>query len=309
MCITGATGHLGREMVPFLLSQGVELTCLVRNTHVLNVGKDVRLVKGDLCNEMSLKRFVKGQDICIHLAAQVASAEWLSYEKTNIYGTKNLCEAIIRNNKVCKLISMSSVTALNTELGSFYSSHYAKSKYLGDQIISDYSKNHGLHACIMYPGFIFGGYCDEFLLGMKKFLKGKITFFISSKNKRAPFTHTDALNHYVLEKMWQFPTHFTRFLVTHKINMSMKDVISYVANEAKLPVPKWTLPKWPVFFIAFLIDKISHIIGVTSPLSRRHVNALSISYPITNNDIIYDDFWQDDNTIISTIASEFHKLR
>ena len=78
--ITGASGHVGSNLVRSLISQGMEVRVLVhRNTQVFEALK-VETVRGDICDADSLAPAFSGVDTVYHLAAKVSieMAGWLA---------------------------------------------------------------------------------------------------------------------------------------------------------------------------------------------------------------------------------------
>ncbi len=59
--LTGATGHIGGALLPYLLGKGRRLRCLVRDAERADLGPDVDVIEGDLDDRDSLEQaFVEG---------------------------------------------------------------------------------------------------------------------------------------------------------------------------------------------------------------------------------------------------------
>ena len=68
--VTGGTGFIGRRLVTRLVGEGHDVTALVRKTsHKDVLPKGITIVEGDMLDESSLEKVVRGQDAVIHLAA------------------------------------------------------------------------------------------------------------------------------------------------------------------------------------------------------------------------------------------------
>lgn len=118
IAVTGATGHLGGNLVRLLLSRSHDVSCLVRqDTRTLD-GLPVRLETGDMLDRESLARLVAGADIVFHLAALIS----LRYkdptgrvEKVNVQGTKNIIDAC-RAAGVQRLVHFGSIHVFDENL-------------------------------------------------------------------------------------------------------------------------------------------------------------------------------------------------
>ena len=90
--ITGATGFVGRNLVPRILKEGHDVVCLMRypDQYVNNeIYKECRIVKGDVTQRESIRGLLGDLDILIHLAV----ATPLTTDKSNknsYYKTWNL---------------------------------------------------------------------------------------------------------------------------------------------------------------------------------------------------------------------------
>ncbi len=68
--VTGATGFTGSRLVPRLLDQGAEVTCLVRpQSDAARLPSQVRIIRGDLGNTDSLHQAMAGMDVLANIAS------------------------------------------------------------------------------------------------------------------------------------------------------------------------------------------------------------------------------------------------
>jgi dihydroflavonol-4-reductase len=114
--VTGATGHVGANLVRALLDRGRGVRCLAHvNTRAID-GLDVELARGDVCDPDSLSRAFRGADVVYHLAARISLSmgDWPALEAVNVAGTRNVVEAC-RRAGVRRLVYFSSIHALAQE--------------------------------------------------------------------------------------------------------------------------------------------------------------------------------------------------
>ena len=136
--ITGATGGLGRRMTEMLVDRGYKIRCLVRRNskYEFLINDSIELVYGDISDFNSLEAFVAGLDVCIHLAAQVSAASRELLEEVNAGGTKNVCEALLKFNPICRFLYCSSIVARNYKSYKKPSySDYTISKYKAEKLL------------------------------------------------------------------------------------------------------------------------------------------------------------------------------
>jgi len=112
--VTGATGHIGANLVRDLLKYGHDVRVLVRNGKDIFNGLNVEYVKGDLLDIKSLNKFCKGLDVVEHLAASISIGgdTFKNVYEVNVIGTQNVLNAC-RNANVRRFIHFSSIHAMS----------------------------------------------------------------------------------------------------------------------------------------------------------------------------------------------------
>ena len=113
--VTGATGHLGANLVRELLKRNETVRVLVRegSSNVELEGLDVEHAYGDLRDAESLHRAVKGCERVYHLAAFVSirSGDKPQLFDVNVLGTRRLMQAC-REQGVKRVVHCSSFGAV-----------------------------------------------------------------------------------------------------------------------------------------------------------------------------------------------------
>jgi dihydroflavonol-4-reductase len=166
VAVTGASGHVGTNLLPLLIEKGYQVRVLIhRNTHVFK-HLNVTPISGDLLNKKSLTECIDGARTVLHLAGQITinrkSDEVL---RVNVDGTRNLLEASMELG-VKKFVFFSSIHALNVfplngkmdenrdlNFGSQFD--YDRSKVNGEEMILEASRT-GLNGVILNPTAIIG---------------------------------------------------------------------------------------------------------------------------------------------------------
>ena len=114
--VTGATGHIGANLVRALIDRGRPTRSLVHINCRTVDGLDTDIVRGDICDLESLRRAFDGAEVVYHLAACISLSmdDWPQLESVNVVGTRNVVEACIRAG-VRRLVHFSSIHALVQE--------------------------------------------------------------------------------------------------------------------------------------------------------------------------------------------------
>ncbi len=73
--VTGASGHVGVNLVGTLLTRGRSVRALVHKNQQSLSGLDVDIISGDICNIDSLCCAFAGAEIVYHLAAHISILE------------------------------------------------------------------------------------------------------------------------------------------------------------------------------------------------------------------------------------------
>ncbi len=156
IAVTGATGFVGRALVPCLLAAGHRVRILGRTLPQFAPGPagPVELVLGDLGQPAALGRLVDGVDAVLHLAGLIKARSADEFLAVNRDGVIALLDAIAtrgatHRNGGPRLILLSSLAAREPAL-----SPYAASKLAGEQVLRD--KPHGLPWLALRAPVVYG---------------------------------------------------------------------------------------------------------------------------------------------------------
>ncbi len=150
--ITGATGYIGRHLVPRLIQQGERPRCLVRDVKraaaLLPAGQ-VEFAQGDTTQAATLAAALQGVDTVVHAAFITADHKQSSgnhYYETNVQGTANLIKAA-QAASVTRIIEMSGLGTRPDKPGT-----YMQGRYQAEHML----KESGLDWTIIQPSVLFG---------------------------------------------------------------------------------------------------------------------------------------------------------
>ncbi len=152
--LTGATGFVGRHLVPALIREGHHLRCLVRSASKAQVLRALgcEVVVGDLLDSRGWQDSLQGTELIIHLASLHRGTP-SQIHRTNVEGTAQLVTAA-RAHNVKRIIYLSTVTATNRPAWP-----YAHSVWLAERLIQESLLGFTILRCsvIVGPGDPFLG--------------------------------------------------------------------------------------------------------------------------------------------------------
>jgi NADH dehydrogenase len=166
VCVTGATGFVGRYVVRELLAKGFAVRALVRDEgkarRVLPRDPNLSLVMGDCLDGAALENLARGCFGAIHLVGIIREAPGgQTFDRMHVRATGALVQACEKGG-VTRFVHMSALGASPTGCAA-----YLVSKSAGERIVHDSS----LAWTIIRPGLILGT-GSEFLEMAIGFAKG-----------------------------------------------------------------------------------------------------------------------------------------
>ena len=146
IALTGATGFLGRRLIPALLAQGHEVRALTRREPREHPA-GLTWVPGDLQSPQALAELARGTQTVIHAAASLRGTKHAHFDMPNRLGTAAVIEAANQAG-VERFIHVSSLAARAPGL-----SHYATSKHAAEALVMGES---GLNWTVLRPPAVYG---------------------------------------------------------------------------------------------------------------------------------------------------------
>ena len=169
--VTGASGHLGANLVRSLLARGEQVRVLVHRSSsaLAEVEQRLERVEGSVCEPESLAPAFAGADRVYHLAGVISidGDPDGRVHRVNVEGTRNVARACLEHG-VGRLVHVSSVHAFDMDprdrvldetrrqvADSHRHSAYDRSKALGERVVRE-AVAKGLDAVIVNPTGIMG---------------------------------------------------------------------------------------------------------------------------------------------------------
>lgn len=166
--VTGASGHLGANLVRSLLAKKWKIKALVRSDKRALEGLDIEYVPGNVLDKESLTKAFTGADVVFHLAGRISVVTFdrKEVEAVNITGVQNVVDACLATS-VKRLVHTSSFHAHKQRpldqpmdesrplLDERHYPPYDHSKAKGEKIVTEAIEK-GLDAVIINPSGILG---------------------------------------------------------------------------------------------------------------------------------------------------------
>jgi nucleoside-diphosphate-sugar epimerase len=168
VCVTGATGFIGRRLCLELAIKGFQVHALCRDTsHSLVIKhKNINLFKGDILDKKSLKEAMQGCEQVYHTAAlaKMWCPDVNDFFTVNVIGTRNVLEIAVECN-VKKIVHTSTCGVWGPTINhpivetdprtTGFPIHYERTKYLAELEVNRFVKK-GLNVVIVNPSRVYG---------------------------------------------------------------------------------------------------------------------------------------------------------
>ncbi|RUR20241.1 NAD-dependent epimerase/dehydratase family protein [Legionella sp. km535] len=298
--ITGATGFIGRSLVPALVSAGHDVRCAVwQKVDGLNA-EQVEINK--LEEQIDWSEALEGIEIVIHLAARVhilkenAQSSLDEYCKVNSIATKNFAEQAARH-QVKRFVFLSSIK-VNGESTRAHSPFceeniaqpedpYAKSKLYAEHYLQDISKRTGMQIVILRPPLVYGpGVKANFLKMLDMVKKGWPLPFANIPNKRS-FIFIDNLISAIVAVMEHPDAANQLYLVSDNDAWSLTELLIILSQEMKVNLKLFNIPLTFLIFIFKLIglkNLNSRLFGSLEVCNNKIKSQLGWMPPVTSQE-------------------------
>ncbi|MFC1924624.1 SDR family oxidoreductase [Chloroflexota bacterium] len=285
--VTGATGHVGANLLRSLLAQDRTTRALVHIDRKAIDGLDIEIAEGDICNLASLSDAFHGVDVVYHLAAHISISndKWSRFESVNVTGTRNVVEACIRSG-VRRLVHFSSLSAMSPECTDFSDDtsvlladsnrqpSYDRSKAVAEREIYKGIEK-GLDAIIISPTAVIGPYDyrpSHFGEALVRLANGKLPALIGGGYDWVDVRDVIGAAMRAEERA----STGARYIISgHWV--SVCDMAAIVEQITGVPAPRLVCPLWLGRISAPVVSAFDRIIG-RRPLYTRSTLKILQSY-------------------------------
>ena len=261
--VTGGTGFVGRAVVAELLASGRAVRVLARNPqHPALSGLEVEIAPGDLKDEGSLQRALRGCTSLFHVAADYRL--WVPDPRemyaVNVEGSRSLLAAAAAAG-LDRVVYTSTVGTLGNPGSGIPGTedtpvnldemvgHYKRSKFLAEQVALEFARQ-GLPVVVVNPSTPVGPWdsrptpTGEIIVD---FLKRRMPAYLETGLNLIHVADV-ARGHLLAEAKGRSGE---KYILGHE-NLSLSGIFELLADISGLPAPRVKLPYWPVLGLACL---------------------------------------------------------
>jgi nucleoside-diphosphate-sugar epimerase len=177
VAVTGASGFVGRALVPLLTNAGYDIALLVRKPMD---AEGVRIIRGDLHDRAALQDLTSGADVVLHVAGAVSAPSIAEFMRINLDGSVAVANAA-KVNGVKRFVHVSSLAAREPSLNG-----YCASKASAEAALEGFASD--LEICILRPAAIYGP-GDTATLPLLQALMSRRAFIPGSPKGRFAMVH------------------------------------------------------------------------------------------------------------------------
>ncbi len=291
--VTGASGHIGVNLVRALLSKGKEVRAF---SHTSNLGLEdlpIEFFKGDIRDIDSLVQAFQGADIVYHLAGHISllMGDWEHCSSINIDGTRNVIEACLRTG-IQRLVHFSTIHSLSSKPNekpidesnefteSAKSPPYDRSKAAGEKLVRQAVRS-GLNAIIINPTGVIGPY------DYRPSHQGQALILMASGKLPAllegGFDWVDVRDvaEYAIKAQEIAPAGSNYLLSGHWL--SVEELAQTVAEIMGIKAPTLVCPMGIAEFCAPIVTVTSQLIRTRPIFTRASLNALKSNRNISHS--------------------------
>ncbi len=293
--VTGATGFIGRHLVKELLKNDKDVVfCLVRNLKRAEFLKSLgaKLIVADIVDKGSLKNIGTPLiDEVFHCAAHVSGKNSSLLYKTNIEGTRNVCELAYRL-KVKRLMHTSSIAVvsgnpqipLTEDLPYAATNCYGTSKVEAEKIVLQYREK-GLPAVIVRPPIVYGEDEPHALGILLKFLRYRLLPLLNQGKVKLHLGYIENIVKGMIFCINRDECLEGSFFIADSEVLTIKEILKIISEAAGIQPPAeaaaWL--KWLIEHLPYLKRKTT-IFAKDRVYSLERINRLGFSPPYSTKE-------------------------
>ena len=279
--VTGANGFIGRRLIKKLIKDH-QVTVLTREKLHPELSKlnFEKIVIGDITKPDTYKRFLKNQEIIIHLAA--IRDNWGNEKEFIKVNSDSINNFFIKNSRLKHIILTSSVyvhgsqnKTINEDSPINDRDIYSKSKILAEKIIQNQALKKPFYT-IIRPAIVYGPGDNKngMIVRLIQMIKDNRFMFLGNGENRLHLVYVDDLVTSYIKAIEKGPENQT-YIVASKEAIKIKNMIKLIERNLKIKNRRYFhLPKSLMFYLAFLVEYLSKGFNTKPLLMRTQIETL-----------------------------------
>ena len=314
--VTGASGHIGSNLIPQLLDKGYTVRALLRENGE-HLPKSIEIFEGNILAPETLEPFIDGADYVVHLAAKISidTRPTKDIYDINVTGTENVINLSLKHN-IKRLVHFSTIHSYNpypldqpldeTRELTDHGTPYDQTKKAADRLVLD-AVEKGLDAIILAPTSVFGpndfapslmgqAIMDIYNNSIPTLVPGGYNFVdvrdIAEGTIKA-LENAESGNKYILSGN----------------HLKIRDLAQTIGETGNVRVPKRVLPSWFLYMMLPIFSLQSRLQGKPPLLTRDSLDILLNGNPNISSQKAQDSFGYSTRSFNSSISDTLEWMR
>jgi NADH dehydrogenase len=263
--VTGASGLVGRRLVPRLLREGMEVTAFVRTPAAFDApGAGLTVAAGKIEDAVAVERGAAGCDAVVHLANASGVTDETLVHAINVQGTEHVLAAA-RSAGARRVVFTSTISAMREQLGP-----YGLSKRLAEERV----RAAGIPFVILRPSLVYGGSETGLVAALARHLRTLPVMPVIGNGRIAlDPVHLDDLCDVIRACLARDDVLGQTYDVLGPDRVSLDDFLRRLGGVLGVRRPLLHLPARPSLLLARLLSglmanppiTVDNVLGLTSP--------------------------------------------
>lgn len=299
--VTGASGFIGRRLLPVLLDRGYAVRALVRDPQKLKLDhgsrENLEVVQGDCLLSGLWEKGVRGADFVFHLAGVTKARHPSEYQKGNVDAVHSLFRVVLNSGGGPKrVVHVSSLAAMGPSHGpeppeSFPSprpvTRYGRTKLLGEVAARAYGDRVPL--TIVRPPVVFGPGDTDVLKFFRSVSRGVIPV-VGHDGKLFSLVYADDLAKGMVDAAESPSAEGKSYFLCYPEPLRWSEFGAIAAEAMGRQCRTLRLPLWAARAAAFFSECASRVSGKPTILNLEKTKEIACDYWVCSSERARSDF-------------------
>ena len=268
--VTGASGFVGRSLVPLLINAKYDVSVCTRGTITLPFSKKVKtFLVPDIGPNTNWTEALSGINAVVHLAGRAHSSnddlseDKTAYELINVAGTEHLAKSAAQAG-VEKFIFISTVKVMGEKTWDIPYTEtqspnpidiYGKSKLAGEAALRHVSEKFGMNIVILRPPLLYGPGVKANMLSLLKICQLSLPLPFAAVNNQRSFLYVGNLADAIIVCLINTKANGQTYFVCDGDDLSTPTLIRKISFALNKPARLFSVPNFLLRIIGSIIAK------------------------------------------------------